>query len=362
LECLSDHAVAELAQGLLAGADLAAAEAHLAACDDCRVLVSELARATPFPRSKAGSSDAPPEPERIADKYRVEGVLGVGGMGVVVAAMHELLGERVAIKLPRGDLRDDPEARARLLREARAAGRLRGEHIARVLDVGVLDDGSPYIVMEHLTGQTLARRLEVEGPMRADDAAALGVAVCEALGEAHALGIVHRDLKPANLFETTRYDGSRLYKVLDFGIAKAQGFGPTTKSGALVGSPRYMSPEQLKSTRNVDARTDVWALGATLFELVAGRPVFDGPTLSDVCAAIAQGPIPSLKATRPDAPAWLDRVVRKCLERDPKSRYPTAAALAEDLRRAGPRRVAPWFVGVVLALALAAVAVVAARG
>ena len=107
-----------------------------------------------------------------------------------------------------------------------------------------------------------------------------------------------------------------------------------------------MSPEQLKSTKNVDARTDVWALGATLFELVAGRPVFDGASLSDVCAGIAQGPIPSLKATKPDAPAWLDRVVRKCLERDPKNRYPTANALAEDLRRAGGRPVAPWIVGV----------------
>jgi eukaryotic-like serine/threonine-protein kinase len=376
--CLSDAAIVDFSRGALAGPAREDAERHLAACEACRVLVSEVARGSFGPTSGAPAlrdDDAPASlvSRTLAGKYRVDRVLGAGGMGFVVSAWHELLGERVAIKLARGELRDDAEARARLLREARAAGRLRGENVARVLDVGVLDDGAPYIVMEHLDGKNFAERLRDEGPLPIGDAVDAIIQASAALDEAHALGIVHRDLKPANLFDARRFDGTRLVKVLDFGIAKApRGAGePTTKAGLVLGSPLYMSPEQLKDSRRVDARTDVWAIGATLFELVAGRPAFDGRTLAEVTARIVQGPTPSLRDARRDAPAGLDRVVARCLERDPALRFASAGDVARALapfaaqlparrpsRRAG---VAAAVVLLLLALAAAFAFLVRAR-
>ncbi len=336
--CLSDAAIVDFSRGALAAEARAEAERHLADCDECRVLVSEVARGSFGPTSQApalGDDDAPASlvSRTLAGKYRVERVLGAGGMGFVVSAMHELLGERVAIKLARGELRDDAEARARLLREARAAGRLRGENVARVLDVGVLDDGAPFIVMEHLDGKNFAERLRDEGPLPIADAVDAMVQACAALDEAHALGIIHRDLKPANIFDTRRFDGTRLVKVLDFGIAKAPRSAgePTTKAGLVLGSPLYMSPEQLKDSRRVDARTDVWAIGATLFELVSGRPAFEGRTLAEVTARIVQGPTPSLRDARSEVPVGLDRVVARCLERDPVLRFASAGEVARAL-------------------------------
>ena len=233
------------------------------------------------------------EGELIAGKYVVERVLGDGGMGVVVAAQHLELGERVALKFLRPEVAEIPEARLRFMREARAAARIKGERVARVLDVGTLDDGLPFIVMEHLEGKDLGRLLETRGPLDVEDAVHYVLQACEAVAHAHAVGIVHRDLKPANLFLATSADGSPLVKVLDFGISKCTSVFARTLSpdlttvNASVGTPGYMSPEQARDAGNVDVRADVWGLGAVLYELLAGKPAFDGDNVPAIVMMIA---------------------------------------------------------------------------
>src|SRR5882724_4501839 len=223
------------------------------------------------------------EDELLADKYRVERVLGQGGMGYVVAALHIQLQQRVAVKILMPDLCEDREAVERFLREARAAVRIQSEHVARVLDVGTLQDGSPYMVMEYLSGRDLARELDALSQIPVLDAVHYVLHACEAVAEAHALGVIHRDLKPANLFLTYRNDGSPLVKVLDFGVAKALSrdsveLPSLTATQSVIGSPQYMSPEQVRSPKTVDFRTDVWSLGIILHELLTGAPPFDGDT------------------------------------------------------------------------------------
>src|SRR3954463_12881127 len=194
----------------------------------------------------------------LAGKYRIDRVLGVGGMGVVVAAHHMQLDERVAVKflLPRA--LKNPEAVTRFIREARAAVKIKSEHVARVTDVGRLENGAPYIVMEYLEGLDLGAWLQQRGPLPVSQAVEFLLQACEAIAEAHALGIVHRDLKPANLFVIRRPDGGLSVKVLDFGIAKRIGAARganITSTAAVMGSPLYMSPEQLNSSKDADART-----------------------------------------------------------------------------------------------------------
>jgi serine/threonine-protein kinase len=270
----------------------------------------------------------------LLGKYCVERVIGVGGMGAVVAARHLQLEERVAIKFLLPAMLEDPETVQRFLREARAAIKIRGEHCVRVLDVGTLHSGAPYMVMEYLEGQDLARVLEQLGQLPIVDAVDWVLQAAEALAEAHAMGIVHRDLKPANLFLTRRADGTASVKVLDFGISKQTAAGPeasVTRSQTVLGSPRYMSPEQMRSTRDVDARADIWALGAVVHELIAGQPPFDAETMTALCAAILQDPPNSLRAKRPEAPAQLEVAILGALEKDRVRRYPTVAALASAL-------------------------------
>jgi eukaryotic-like serine/threonine-protein kinase len=270
----------------------------------------------------------------LLGKYRVERVIGVGGMGAVVAARHLQLEERVAIKFLLPAMLEDPETVQRFLREARAAIKIRGEHCVRVLDVGTLHSGAPYMVMEYLDGQDLARVLEQIGQLPIVDAVDWILQAAEALAEAHAMGIVHRDLKPANLFLTRRADGTASVKVLDFGISKqtaADQEASVTRSQTALGLPRYMSPEQMRSTRDVDARADIWALGAVVHELIAGQPPFDAETMTALCAAILQDPPNSLRARRPDAPAQLEAAILGALEKDRVRRYPTVAAFASAL-------------------------------
>jgi eukaryotic-like serine/threonine-protein kinase len=269
----------------------------------------------------------------VSGKYLVEGTIGEGGMGVILAATHVELGRKVALKLLRA--RQSAEDEARLYREARALSRLKSEHAARVLDVGRLDDGAPYVVIEHLEGKDLARVLRERGTLPIDEAVRHVIDASEAIAEAHDTGIVHRDLKPSNLFLTRRRDGSSCIKVLDFGISKVEGDAPSdralTAPTAVLGSPWYMSPEQLTASKHVDARTDVWALGVVLHELCAGAPPFDAETAAGVGARIAAGDPVKLRAARPDAPEALERVVLRCLEKDPEARYPTVDDLARDL-------------------------------
>jgi serine/threonine-protein kinase len=290
--------------------------------------------------------DAPAVGQVLAGKYRIERVLGAGGMGVVVAAQHLQLDTRVAIKflLP-GTLRN-PDAEARFAREARAAVRITNEHVARVLDVGTLETGSPYIVMEFLEGTDLAAHLRSQGQLSIEEAVEDVLQTCEALAEAHGLGIVHRDLKPANLFCIRRRDGLPWIKVLDFGISKVLSEDPSsgggiTQSAVVMGSPLYMSPEQMRSSRQADARSDIWSLGVVLYELLAGRPPFRGESLADMILNVATLPVPSLREARQDCPAKLEQAVVKCLEKDPANRFADVAGLAVALLPFAPERARP---------------------
>jgi serine/threonine-protein kinase len=275
------------------------------------------------------------EGDILAGKYRVERVLGEGAMGVVVSAMHVHLGERVALKFLKPEHSGNQEVVARFLREAQSAVRIKGEHVARVSDVGTLASGEPYMVMEYLTGSDLGALLEKRGKLDIAQAVDCVIQACSALAEAHALGIVHRDLKPANLFLTARADGSGLVKVLDFGVAKLLNndpkVTPLTANGAVIGSPLYMSPEQLLGKKSIDARSDVWQLGVILHELISGVCPFDGRTMAEIMVAIGVHPPKPLRQVRPDAPAELEALIARCLEKDAAKRTPDVAALAEGL-------------------------------
>jgi serine/threonine-protein kinase len=272
----------------------------------------------------------------VAGKYKVIRIIGEGGMGVVVEAVHQTLDQRVAIKFHRPQASGNEESIARFLREARAAAQIRSEHIARVSDVATLDGGDPYFVMEFLEGQDLDAVIEADGPLTITTALDYSLQVCEALAEAHALGIVHRDLKPANLFLARRGDGTTIVKLLDFGISKTLPKGDDaelsmTKTRALMGSPLYMAPEQMRSTKRVDHRADIWSLGVLMHEMLTGETPFVGETLPEVCASIAADePIP-LTMKRPDAPFELENVILRCLEKDPDGRYADVAELVTTL-------------------------------
>jgi eukaryotic-like serine/threonine-protein kinase len=276
----------------------------------------------------------------IGGKFVVEGVLGVGGMGAVLSARHAHLGQKVAIKVLLRHAARAPEAVARFLREAKTAVGLQSAHVVRVMDVGTLDDGLPYMVMEHLTGTDLDALLAARKTVRVEEAVGFVLQAMEAIAEAHAAGLVHRDLKPANLFLTTSPDGSALVKVLDFGISKSSSGGSgdqsLTATTAIMGSPLYMSPEQLRSSKKVDARTDIWALGVILYELVAGRPPFEDETVTGLCSKIAADLAVPLRTVRPEIPAPFDAVVMACLQKDATLRPQTVGDLAAALRPFAP--------------------------
>jgi eukaryotic-like serine/threonine-protein kinase len=277
------------------------------------------------------------EGQVLAGKYRVERVLGVGGMGVVVSALHIQLDERVALKFLLPEALANEEAVARFAREARAAVKIKSMHVARVSDVGTLETGAPYMVMEYLHGNDLSVLLRERGPMPYPDAVDLILQACEALAEAHTHGIVHRDLKPANLFLITGADGSPCIKVLDFGISKLTNPNPSsgdygmTRTQAIMGSPLYMSPEQMTSSRDVDGRADIWALGTILFELLTGRPPFLGDSMPQLCGMILQEAPPLPRQLRPDLPDGLQAVLLRCLEKKREARFANVAELATAL-------------------------------
>jgi serine/threonine protein kinase len=284
------------------------------------------------------------EGDVLAGKYRVEKVLGSGGMGVVVAARHVQLDVLVALKFMTDEALADAELARRFLREARAAARLRSEHVARVSDVGTLESGAPYLVMEYLEGSDLAELLSNTGPQPIGSAVEFIAQACDALEEAHRAGIVHRDVKPSNLFLTTRPNGTPCIKVLDFGISKVERLGSSTaklystQPRSLLGSPFYMAPEQMRAARDVDARADIWALGATLYELLTGRLPFEAESLLDLAFRVANSEPTAPREMRPEIPWVLEQIVVRCLQKDPDDRFASAAALAGALAEFMPRR------------------------
>ena len=280
----------------------------------------------------------------LAKKYRLERLVGEGGTGIVVAARHLQLDQLVAIKFLKTALASD-EIRIRFEREARAIEQIESEYVVVLYDVGALDDQSPYMVMEYLEGRDLAKVLKEDGPLGLEDAVDCMLQVCSALTEAHAHGIIHRDLKPANLFLTRNEDGGLHIKVVDFGISKmtmpsimGKEQREMTEAFTVLGSPRYMAPEQLRSSKDVDLRADIWSLGAVLFQLVSGRAAFDAESNVHASLAVLTTEPPLLRSVAPQASKKLEGIVNRCLTKDREGRYQSAAELADALRPMASRR------------------------
>jgi len=261
-------------------------------------------------------------------------------MGVVVAAWHLELEQRVAVKFLHPLALERADTAERFRREARSAAKIRSEHVARVIDVGIMEGGVPYMVMEYLEGHDVAEEMSKVGPLPIEDAVDFVLQAVEALAEAHAAGIVHRDLKPANLFIASRADGSRIVKVLDFGISKSL-LGTSaselslTRTSVLIGSPLYMSPEQMRSAKDVDTRTDIWSLGVILYEMITGRPPYTGDSIPALCASLLNDVPQSMRSLRPEVPPELEDVIRHCLAKDRADRYNTVSELARALAQFG---------------------------
>ena len=274
----------------------------------------------------------------IAGKYRLEKVAGEGGMGVVYAAEHLVLRQRVAVKVLLPDAATSEMVIERFAREAQAAARIQSQHVARVMDAGATDTGAPFLVMEYLEGCDLEELLEIEGPLPLTDVVDYLMQALEALAHAHAVGLVHRDIKPANLFLACRADGGNVIKMLDFGISKAITSRPEEKvltGHAVLGSPVYMSPEQLRNAKDIDARADIWSLGVVAYELLAGKPPFDGDGVGEIFAAILEKDPQPLHIVNWRLPPEISAVIGKCLQRKPEERWQDAAELLRALKPFG---------------------------
>jgi len=272
----------------------------------------------------------------LLEKYRIIREIGAGGMGVVLCAEHLALGALVAIKFLLPEFAALPDAGQRFVREARASSRIQSEHIARVLDAGTLPDGQPFLVMEYLDGMDLSRHLKSGRVFSIEEAIDFTVQAAEALCLAHRAGIIHRDIKPANLFLTQRPDGTPLVKMLDFGISKiveeaAQENLELTRTSAVMGSALYMSLEQMRSARSVDARTDIYALGVTLYELLSHTYPFTAESFSELCVKVSLDPPDPLRRHRPDVPEDLAEVIARAYARYPNERYPTVGTFVSAL-------------------------------
>lgn len=270
----------------------------------------------------------------IADRYRVFRKIGEGGMGVLYGCLDTVLSRQVAVKLMQRSLAAEPALAERLMREARLAAQLR-RHVAQVFDCGMLPTGEPYIVMELLSGRDMYAVLRDSGPLSPDDLRAAMLQVCAGLEEAHDKGIIHRDLKPENLFSATEPDGTVVLKIVDFGVSKqltSRRMRAQTNPTESVGSPHYMSPEQITTPSEVDARTDIWSLGVVMFELLTGAIPFNGPGPAQVCASVLTDPVPPLADYRDDIPPALEFIVLRCLAKNREQRFSSVSEVAEALR------------------------------
>ena len=281
----------------------------------------------------------------VSGKYRIEEMIAAGGMGAVLLAHHEVLDQKVAIKLMRPKLAREKEAGQRFLREARAAARIESDFVARVTDVDMWED-TPFMVMEYLKGDDLDALIDSEETLTVSDAVDFVMQGLAGLHAAHNIGVIHRDLKPSNLFLVTRSDGRRRVKILDFGISKVLGddseglkAGATTSTEAMLGTPRYMSPEQVSSAKDVDVRTDLWAMGLILYELLTKRYPFEGESAGAILAAILTNDVEPAHSIRRDVPKRLDKVIAKLLAKRREERFASAKHALKALAPFGSRRV-----------------------
>jgi serine/threonine protein kinase len=270
----------------------------------------------------------------LLGKYRVDEVLGTGGMGKVLRASHLYLQQSYAIKVLLPQMADSASTVSRFLREAQATVALKSEHIAKVWDVGTMPGSSdtpptPFIVMEYLDGNDLNQVLRHHGPQTPPVVCELMLQACEGLAEAHAMGIVHRDIKPSNLFITRRSDGTMLLKILDFGISKTPvGVTELTGTQTVLGTPTYMAPEQMKTSKGAEARSDIWSLGVVMYQLITGRPPFSGESYAELVLKVNSDlPAPIMVPL----PPGLGEVIMRCLEKDPKDRPQNVGELARQL-------------------------------
>jgi eukaryotic-like serine/threonine-protein kinase len=269
----------------------------------------------------------------IADRYRVMKKIGEGGMGVLYACLDSVLSREVAVKLMQRSLAAEPQLAERLMREARLAAQLR-RHVAQVFDCGMLETGEPFIVMELLSGRDLYAVLRDSGPLTPHELASVMLQVCDGLAEAHEKGIIHRDLKPENLFCASEPDGTAVIKIVDFGVSKqlrGRHIRAQTNPTESVGSPQYMSPEQISSPSEVDARTDIWSLGVVMYELLTGAVPFNGPGPAQVCASVLTDSVAPMSDFRADVPPAMEFIVLRCLEKDRDQRFSDVAELAAAL-------------------------------
>lgn len=272
----------------------------------------------------------------LQDKYRIVRKLGEGGMGEVYEVHNELIGKRLAIKCLHPQFTRDTKAVGRFMREAQTAIKVRNEHIIEVFDVGVLPDGCPFILMEYLEGRELADVIELEGPLSVGRVVRIVQQVCDALTAVHAEHIVHRDLKPQNILLLTRKSNPDFVKVLDFGVSKVREsaddvLDSLTRTGALIGTPHYMAPEQSKGHKNTDHRADIYALGVIMYLALVGRVPFDGETLPDLIMNIMmQTPVPPMEI-RTDIPAAFNDIVLKAFHKNPDERFTSAQELSHAL-------------------------------
>ena len=280
----------------------------------------------------------------INGKYQVEKIIGEGGVGVVVAAVNVELGDRVALKFLRPEMLERADVVGRFMFEAKAASTIKCDHSATVFDVGRTADGVPFLVMEFLEGQDLASVIEQQGRLEVRDVAEFAMHACEALAAAHAKGIVHRDIKPENLFIEQR-SGMKSIKVLDFGISKIALTGDAVASITsvvetqnLMGTPLYMSPEQIRAPEQVDARTDIYSLGVVMYEALTGTLPILSESITELCAAILEQPPTPITQHRPDLPPELVEVIDKCLAKEQKDRFQNAAEVAIALLPFAPKR------------------------
>lgn len=336
--CPDENVLTAYSAGLMEGAERAAVEAHFEGCAMCRAVSSAVAR-DPSTTDLVSHIEAPVllgavawKPGDIVDgKFRIESRLGEGGMGIVFAATNLKLDQRVALKFLRPEASKNPKTLARFFQEARTSAKLRNAHSVQVLDLVDGPELTPYLVMELLEGEDLEHRLR-RGPVSVQEAVAWSLQSLHALGEAHAHGLIHRDVKPGNVFLSPRQNGEVGVRLLDFGLAKLfEREEGLTMTGQMIGSPRYMAPEQFAPDQPLGPWTDVWSLGCVLFEMLTGKPPFDAPQLVELANNVQRGIRPSVRSLRDDVPVEIEAVIDRCLKVPVRDRFQTAPSMARAL-------------------------------